>query len=419
MDGAVQVYRRQENGIWYARFSVKGRQLKKSLKTEDLTKAKKEARQKYLEAMGRAQAGRPITDVPFSQVSASFMDYYEELVERGEKLPEDLKYNVEGKIRRFFDPYFGKMGIAEITTRDIDKFQDWRRRYWTRGPGSKEVVVTYDRGTKKGITRTIEHGAPKKSTLNRELGVLRLIFKHAEKEGWIASGEIPAVRYVKGKTDRRPSFEPYEVQTLINYLDDQVLEIGLSAQERRKRILFRAFIHIAYTTGMRPVEMKNLRWRDIVGIKGRSTYEFKELKDWPIEEHDVRIYVRGKGKARRLVPLKPVVPILSTLYDLWEDEQGKPPKPNDPVLFNRDGTPKNRPQKKLRDTLRALDLLHDHDDKARTFLSFRHFYASELLMGGNTVHDVAANMGTSVQMIEKHYGHINLERNAEKLQLGR
>ena len=49
MDGAVQVYRRQENGIWYARFSVKGRQLKKSLKTTDLTKAEKEARLKIAE----------------------------------------------------------------------------------------------------------------------------------------------------------------------------------------------------------------------------------------------------------------------------------------------------------------------------------------------------------------------------------
>jgi integrase len=49
------------------------------------------------------------------------------------------------------------------------------------------------------------------------------------------------------------------------------------------------FILIMCNTGMRPSEAKNLRWRDIMPAKDRDGREI------------VVLFVRGKGKSRKLV----------------------------------------------------------------------------------------------------------------------
>jgi integrase len=53
-------------------------------------------------------------------------------------------------------------------------------------------------------------------------------------------------------------------------------------------------ILIACNTGMRPVEMKNLRWRDIMPTKDREGREI------------VVLFVQGKDKSRKLVAPKSV-----------------------------------------------------------------------------------------------------------------
>ena len=53
-------------------------------------------------------------------------------------------------------------------------------------------------------------------------------------------------------------------------------------------------ILIACNTGMRPAEMKNLRWRDIMPAKDREGREI------------VILFVQGKGKSRKLVAPKNV-----------------------------------------------------------------------------------------------------------------
>ena len=44
--------------------------------------------------------------------------------------------------------------------------------------------------------------------------------------------------------------------------------------------------------------------------------------------------------------------------------------------------------------------------KTRPPYSLRHYYATQRLLDGVQVYDLAKNMGTSVDKIEKHYGHI-------------
>jgi integrase len=54
----------------------------------------------------------------------------------------------------------------------------------------------------------------------------------------------------------------------------------------------------------------------------------------------------------------------------------------------------------------------------RSTYCFRHTYATFRLMQGTDVIFLAKQMGTSVKMIENHYGHITPVKNAERILQG-
>ena len=67
--------------------------------------------------------------------------------------------------------------------------------------------------------------------------------------------------------------------------------------------------------------------------------------------------------------------------------------------------------------LASLNLLHDtRNGKQRTMYSLRHYYATMALTYNRmTVYHLAKHLGTSVAMIEQHYGHVELRRIAREI----
>ena len=53
--------------------------------------------------------------------------------------------------------------------------------------------------------------------------------------------------------------------------------------------------------------------------------------------------------------------------------------------------------------------------KERSLYSLRHYYATQKLLQGVAIHDLARQMGTSAIMIEKHYSHLRPRQRAETL----
>jgi integrase len=71
----------------------------------------------------------------------------------------------------------------------------------------------------------------------------------------------------------------------------------------------------------------------------------------------------------------------------------------------------------LRKFLIDAELLTGAEGTDRTLYSFRHFYATQELIREPpiTIHLLAKQMGTSVKMIEKHYGHTEPFQKADRL----
>ena len=89
---------------------------------------------------------------------------------------------------------------------------------------------------------------------------------------------------------------------------------------------------------------------------------------------------------------------------------------SDFVFSNEKGIPIKSFRKSFLGLLDAAGLTIDNQGKKRCIYSLRHTYATFREVYGNVeVHELAQNMGTSVQMIEKHYGHMKPEQVAERL----
>jgi integrase len=67
---------------------------------------------------------------------------------------------------------------------------------------------------------------------------------------------------------------------------------------------------------------------------------------------------------------------------------------------------------------REAGLLQSASGSIRSTYCFRHTYATFRLTEGVDVYFLSKQMGTSVKMIEDHYGHINPVKNAERILLG-
>jgi integrase len=124
--------------------------------------------------------------------------------------------------------------------------------------------------------------------------------------------------------------------------------------------------------------------------------------------------VRGKAKFRSLVAAGNVADYLDRISAISKATA------DDDYVFT---TAKGKSTATLYATpvltlLTESGLLRSSSGKRRCTYCFRHTYATFRLSEGVDVYFLAKRMGTSVKMIEEHYGHITLVKNAERILQG-
>ncbi len=162
------------------------------------------------------------------------------------------------------------------------------------------------------------------------------------------------------------------------------------------------FVLVMTNTGMRPPEARNLRWRDVALRTDKKGRQF------------VAMNVRGKGKFRTLVASMKVADYLDRVREI-----SPATGPDDPVFCTHDGRVAvslyNSPIGHL---LEQSKLLFSVSGSRRSTYCFRHTYATFRLTEGVDSLFLAKQMGTSVKMIEDHYGHVSPDKNAERILQG-
>jgi integrase len=155
----------------------------------------------------------------------------------------------------------------------------------------------------------------------------------------------------------------------------------------RERLEYHAFVYFRFWTGARPSEAIALRWGDV-----------------DVNNRRIRIRrsrVLGKDGRHKTGRSKRDVVVHEGLGNVLRAHVPRRPAPEDFVFTAPRGTPIDEVNFQRREWLPALRALRI---RPRPFYNCRHTYISMLLAAGAKPLFVCRQTGTSLDMIEKHYG---------------
>jgi len=392
----LHLYHRNST-IWQVYIRLKKRDpIRKSLWTDDLAEAKELAWQEYTDAKERLVRNEPLRAVTFKKLTEDY------LLTKAAK--PSVQYHKD-TIKRHFTPYFtaNVADFSRLTDNDIVSYMQWRRQ----------------KSANEGKTLS-------NKTLNRENSVLSQIVKHALKRGYLTKESAPTVERETEDHFRRPNFTRDEYAKLRNEARSRIGEIktrtrtqeekdqGLllpsnSELKETRRLLYDYIIFMA-NTGIRASEAKHLRWRHI---------DFKD----ELVKLDARI--TKNRKPREVVGRDPAMTRLKairTRQDYVAKVFGATVKQSDYVFSLPDVSGGNFQLEQVKsfrtafnNLLKACGFEYDAQSQKHAITSLRHTYATIRLEEGTAIEALANNMGTSVRMIEQHYGHVRTRDQREEL----
>lgn len=393
---------------WYCRVKIPKTDRYKtvSLKTSDINAARTQAWRQNTEVEICIERNMPVFDRPYRDVAEDYARAQEVRAKAGLITGERVK-RLRSVIKAQLDPYIGSTQISRVGHEAWEDYPDKRR---TRAKGRLREIVS-------------------DATIRYEMSIFRSVMRFAARKNLIPASAVPG-----GKLDlrkvRRDAFTPPEYRALHTFARGWVKKAP-DEMRRWYREMAYNFVLIMCNTGMRPSEARNLRWRD---VDIRQDREGRKL---------VVMRVSGKKKHRELVAASNVADYLERVRAISRFTE-----PDDPVFCVLEVTPTGKraeavrqarladPQldagsldprwksasslykEMVRDLMEKSGLLIGPNGTPRSTYSFRHTYATFRLSEGVDVYFLAHQMGTSVQMIEDHYGHVNAVKNAAQILRG-
>jgi integrase len=418
---------------WYCRVKVpkEDRYKTVSLKTSDINAARELAWDQDGEMRYAVKHGVAIFNRPFRDVAKEYVALQDSRARRGEITARRLEF-VKNIIEGPLNEYVGPIQVHLIGDERWGDYPAWRRengegkierngtRMLSADIAAKLVTAEFERRRKiqiangfqpkpvsqeqfdAAVTEKLAKPVPYVSddTIRSEMKVLAAVVNFAVKKRYVAASHrlesLPQLKVM-----HREEFTVEEYRKL-HTVGRAWVKAATTEPSRWYRTMTYNMVLIACNTGMRPPEMKNLRWRDV----------------WPTKDREGRdilvLFVQGKGKSRKLVAPKSVGDYLDRIRSI-----SKATEPDDRVFTNITGDPTLSLYKTMiQDLLTEAGLRKGADGTLRSTYCFRHTYATFRLQMGVDVYFLAAQMGTSVQMIEKHYGHVNTIKHADRVLMG-
>lgn len=364
---------------WYCRLKVPNEDRYKtvSLKTTDKEDAKNRAFDHDAELRFKVKHEMPVFSRTFAQVAKEFSDFQKQRSEIGHITHHRWRV-LDSHIRTQLNRY---VGSNQITLIGADRWKDypiWRQ--------------------KNGKGRTKEEVSD--GTIRDEMATFRSIMSFAATKHYIRDSQVFKDKLPLSKA-RREEFTPQEYRKLHTFARKWVEE-GRQERNRWARLVAYNFILIMCNTGMRPSEAKNLRWQDVHIQKDKHGREF------------LRLSVHGKGKFRDLVASSNVASYFERIKEI-----SKATEDNDFVFTTEEGKQaKTLYYWMIESVLKESGLQKTSSGSQRSTYCFRHTYATFRLTEGVDVYFLSKQMGTSVKMIEDHYGHVNPVKNADLILKG-
>ncbi|MCZ4272023.1 tyrosine-type recombinase/integrase [Maritalea porphyrae] len=333
-----------------------------STKTEDKGEAERFARAKYEELYMHILAGGSIKSRSFLQV---FNEWEKHTQTAGPNRQGGSWNETLERVRKYALPYFGNKKIQAITSADFIEFWDWRKANYAKIK-------------------------PSNATLRRENTCILPLFKFALNRGYVKA--IPPTNPPKAAQKRRPTFNLVEWKKITAAM----MKWGKAPKSPRivrYRFVAHQFFLLMANSGLRVGEARDLKWQHI-----RSTGDGVDKR--------IVAEVAGKTGFREVVFQPGSEVFFRRLYDLETEETDAAPNIDRYIFSHSDGKQIESFRKSFQSLLTFADVPIEKQGNNRTIYSLRHFYATQRLTNGLNPFLLAKQMGTSVEMLEKHYGQI-------------
>jgi integrase len=390
---------------WYCRIRLPNAERYKtiSLKTPHLNEARDKAFDEDAEVRFRLKHEIPVFDRTFGQVAEEFSAFQKERSEAGEISFHRWRV-MHSHIKTQLNPYVGTVQVTQLGADRWKTYPAWRQKTGKGRSGGRVSV----------------------GTIRDEMNTFRSILNFAASKNYLRDSQVPEGKLPLDKT-RREEFTPPEYRKLHSFARSWIKDARNDLGTWYRTMAYN-FILVMTNTGMRPSEAKNLRWRDVATQTDRQGRRF------------VRIDVRGKGKFRTLVAPESVATYLDRIRETAGQmatkraaaQKAAPPptpapisprqsftEPDDFVFITDEGKRARTLYYSLIERLLIEAKLQlASSGSRRSTYCFRHTYATFRLTEGVDVYFLAKQMGTSVKMIEDHYGHVTPVKNADRILQG-
>jgi integrase len=372
----VMLYKRFDTDIYYVRFKIGDKWIRKCTKSDDVAIATETALDMFSDYRAKAKQGFSIATAKFASIANEVLDKLK-LDMKDELLGTKNNYHYIKAIEKYLIPYFKNISINTIGYNDLEKFN------------------TY---VDKRLGREMSRSTHIKLNV-----CLNKIFQHAMHSKKIHAYEIPKNPSIKKDVSKRGSFTIDEHLEIQKYLrSKEYLSDARQGNEIAKRKMLRHYTYFLSQVGIRNgTESANLKWKHITKVLEKGDYYYK-------------IYIpRHKTKEREVVARDNAEKALMRIYD-DNAELTKKYKDFDILLNAKVDEYVFRKTSETRfitnigrmfsGVLQQLGLKYDKtSEKVRTLYSYRHFYIAQALLDGIDITVIADNCGTSIGMIEKYY----------------
>ena len=339
---------------------------------------------------------REMLDLPIKDYSVKeIFDIY--LNDKAAVMGENNIQKHKRYVDLYFSKYFGDQTAVSINQTQLAGYYEWRRDYWKHNDARK-------------MNERHRHIAkqPADSTIFNEVVHFNSVMLHAMRTGKLGKRiRIPTDDSLQGGMYKRPSqatFSDKEIRKINYHLRNSYLRSVpkmINANSRRGAInLYCAFFILA-ATGMRTMELYNLRYRDI------------EEEEFEYEAHD------GTVAKRQVYVLRMIASSRFGHFIKRAYENNAPyNKPEDFVL-NRNGkkiTTLYAPFKKI---LEKLDLRIDKTSGyTRDLRHIRAWYISDLIARNIPIATAATQAGTSIAVMQSWYLKFSTAKQAKSILRG-
>lgn len=362
-------------GTYHARVRIDGKYVYRTLKTGDFEVAKKAAHKLLHKLEFSAEHGIPISSKTFGYVIDEYVKYREAENRHG-RTSDGMLRQIK-RVVRFWHAYAGDKLITAIGDKELRDYVQWRRDYYTQRPNE---------ATKRNVKVD-----PTDKTLQFDLMIAKAVIKWAHEQGWRGLLPLPLFTYTPKKKRVRPAFENGDYRLVLSAIRKWIRDCD-NPKHLHTRQLLLDYVVILARSGMRVGEANNLKVRDV--------HKFYDKLD----RINYRFVVRGKNEKyeleRDVIPAASVVPHVERVLA----SKGEKPDPNAWFFAMANGSKIITLADQFAKVLELAQRKTNSAGNAFSLYSLRHYYAVMALRDEIGVYDVARNMGTSVEMIEKYYG---------------